>query len=259
MLDQLRHADRLNTVGKLASGIAHELGTPLNVVSGRARMIARGAPPEEAVDNARIIAEQVDRMAKIIRQLLDFARPRGAQKAPADLATLARQTLSLLEPLGKKRAVGLHFEERAGAGARAEVDAGQLQQVLTNLIMNGIQATRGGGDLSVTIERVRARPPADHGGPEGDYIAIRVADQGDGIPPEVLPRVFEPFFTTKDIGEGTGLGLSVTYGIIQEHGGWIDVQTEVKKGSTFTVYLAPGGEGASQAGPRRVAPGAVAA
>jgi signal transduction histidine kinase len=260
-LEQLRHADRLNTVGKLASGIAHELGTPLNVVSGRAKMISRGAPPEEAVDNARIIAEQVDRMTKIIRQLLDFARRRGAQKAPADLAPIARQTLSLLEPLGKKRGVKLRFAERpadagsrpsseASEGARAEVDAAQIQQVLTNLIMNGIQATRGGGELTVAIERVRATPPADHGGPEGEYLAIRVSDQGDGIPPEDLARIFEPFFTTKDVGEGTGLGLSVTYGIVQEHGGWIHVESEVKKGSTFTVYLAPGGEGASpHAGP----------
>ncbi len=244
-VEQLRHADRLNTVGKLASGIAHELGTPLNVVGGRAKMIARGAPAAEAVENARIIAEQVDRMAKIIRQLLDFARRRGAQKAPADLAAIARQTLSLLEPLGKKRGVKLRLEEGPAGGARAEVDAGQIQQVLTNLVMNGIQATRGGGELSVAIERVRAKPPADHGGPEGDYVAVRVKDSGDGIAPEDLPRIFEPFFTTKDIGEGTGLGLSVTYGIVQEHGGWIEVQSEIKKGSTFTVYLAPGATAAS--------------
>jgi len=245
-LEQLRHADRLNTVGKLASGIAHELGTPLNVVGGRAKMIARGMPHEEVVENARIIAEQVDRMAKIIRQLLDFARRRGVQKAPADLTQIARQTLLFLEPLARKRGVTLRLDDEAGlSSARAEVDAGQLQQVLTNLVMNGIQAMKKGGELTVRVDRVLARPPVDHGGPEGEHLAIRVIDRGEGISPENMPRLFEPFFTTKDIGEGTGLGLSVSYGIVREHGGWIDVESELDKGSTFTVYLAPGGERAS--------------
>ncbi|HSN99321.1 MAG TPA: ATP-binding protein [Candidatus Nanopelagicales bacterium] len=238
-MDQLRHADRLNTLGKLASGIAHELGTPLNVVGGRAKMIARGLPQEEAAENARIIAEQADRMARIIRQLLDFARRRGAQKAPTDLTQIARQTLTFLEPLARKRQVNLHLDAPAEE-ARAEVDAGQMQQVLTNLVVNGIQAMKGGGEITVRIERTRAQPPADHGGPEGEYLALRIIDAGEGISPENLPRIFEPFFTTKDVGEGTGLGLSVTYGIVQEHGGWIDVQSEVKQGSTFTVFLAPG-------------------
>ncbi|WP_437722379.1 sensor histidine kinase [Sorangium sp. So ce861] len=244
-LEQLRHADRLTTVGKLASGIAHELGTPLNVVGGRAKMIARGLSPEEAADSARIIAEQADRMTKIIRQLLDFARRRVAQKAPADLAQIARQTLALLEPLARKRSVTLRLDEAdlAPSGAQAEVDTGQMQQVLTNLVMNGMQSMKRGGELTVRVERARARPPADHGGAEGEHVAIRVIDHGDGIAPENIPRVFEPFFTTKDVGEGTGLGLSVSYGIVREHGGWIDVESELGKGSTFTVYLAPSGPG----------------
>jgi two-component system, NtrC family, sensor kinase len=255
-LEQLRHADRLTTVGKLASGIAHELGTPLNVISGRAKMIFRGAVPEEAKGNARIIVEQVDRMTRIIRQLLDFARRRSAQKAPADLAQIARQTLSFLEPLARKRRVSLRLADGAVPSADgpspepsivAEVDGAQIQQVLTNLVMNGIQAMKSGGELTLSIERTRALPPADHGGPEGDYLAIHVADQGEGIRDDVLPRIFEPFFTTKDVGEGTGLGLSVTYGIVREHGGWIAVESEVMKGSRFTVYLPPGGPAAGGA------------
>ncbi|AUX36255.1 MULTISPECIES: sensor histidine kinase [Sorangium] len=244
-LEQLRHADRLTTVGKLASGIAHELGTPLNVVGGRAKMIARGLSPEEAADSARIIAEQADRMTKIIRQLLDFARRRVAQKAPADLAQIARQTLALLEPLARKRGVTLRLDEAdlAPPGAQAEVDTGQMQQVLTNLVMNGMQSMRRGGELTVRVERARARPPADHGGAEGEHVAVRVIDRGDGIAPENILRVFEPFFTTKDVGEGTGLGLSVSYGIVREHGGWLDVESELGKGSTFTMYLAPSGPG----------------
>ncbi|AGP40314.1 sensor histidine kinase [Sorangium cellulosum] len=260
-LEQLRHADRLTTVGKLASGIAHELGTPLNVVGGRAKMIARGLSPEEAADSARIIAEQADRMTKIIRQLLDFARRRVAQKAPADLAQIARQTLALLEPLARKRSVTLRLDEAdlAPPGAQAEVDTGQMQQVLTNLVMNGMQSMKRGGELTVRVERARARPPADHGGAEGEHVAIRVIDQGDGIAPENIPRVFEPFFTTKDVGEGTGLGLSVSYGIVREHGGWLDVESELGKGSTFTVYLAPSGPGgAAPAAPAAGGEGAPA-
>ncbi|MFT3766155.1 MAG: ATP-binding protein [Minicystis sp.] len=235
-LDQLRHADRLNTVGKLASGIAHELGTPLNVVGGRAKRILRGAPAEEATDNARIIVEQANRMTRIIRQLLDFARRRGAQKAPGDVGAVAAEVLGLLRPIAEKRRVDLVFEDHED-GARAEIDAGQIQQALTNLVMNGIQAMSAGGRLTVSLARERSQPPPAHGGPEADYLAVRVHDEGDGIRSEHLPHVFEPFFTTKDVGEGTGLGLSVTWGIVEEHGGWIDVQSAPGQGSTFTIHL----------------------
>jgi signal transduction histidine kinase len=235
-LEQLRHADRLSTVGKLASGIAHELGTPLNVVGGRAKRILRGAPAEEVTDNARIIVEQTDRMTRIIRQLLDFARRRGAQKAPGEVGTVAAEVLTLLRPIADKRNVALVLD--AGeAHLQAEIDAGQIQQALTNLVMNGIQAMSRPGQLTVTLTRERVTPPPAHGGPEGDHLALRVRDQGDGIRPEDLPHVFEPFFTTKDVGEGTGLGLSVTWGIVAEHGGWIDVQSTSGEGATFTVHL----------------------
>jgi two-component system, NtrC family, sensor kinase len=137
-LEQLRHADRLTTVGTLASGIAHELGTPLNVVSGRAKMVATGeVSGTEAADSCRIIVEQVDRMAKIIRQLLDFARRRSPDRGPCLLTALATQTLNLLEPMAKKRNVALTLEER-DKGVQSEVDAGQIQQALANLVVNGI-------------------------------------------------------------------------------------------------------------------------
>ena len=106
------------------------------------------------------------------------------------------------------------------------MDAGQLQQVLTNLVMNGLQAMKRPGTVRVRAEHVRATPPADVGGPEADWVRLDVEDEGDGIAPEVLPHIFEPFFTTKDVGEGTGLGLSVSYGIVREHGGWIAVRSE---------------------------------
>jgi signal transduction histidine kinase len=231
-LDQLRHADRLNTVGKLASGIAHELGTPLNVVGGRAKRILRAAPSAEA--DARIIVEQADRMAKIIRQLLDFARRRVAHKAPADLGAMAREVLALLEPIAQKARVRLGFSGDE-VDARTDVDAAQLQQALTNLVMNGIQAMPEGGELTVALSRARRAPP--RGGPEAEFLSLRVADTGMGISAEHLPHVFEPFFTTKDVGEGTGLGLSVTWGIVEEHGGFIEAESEPGRGAAFTVSL----------------------
>jgi signal transduction histidine kinase len=232
-LDQLRHNDRLATVGRLASGIAHELGTPLNVISGRARMIT-GEPDD--TQNAGIIVGQADRIAGIIRQLLDFARRRGPNLAQVDLAELAQRTLDLLRPLAGKRGIDLRFESFGGDPARTEADYGQLQQALTNLVLNGVQAMAAGGELAVRLTRERARPPSE-GGSEAEYYCLRVTDHGEGISPDLVPHLFEPFFTTKDVGEGTGLGLSVAYGIVQDHGGFISVDSTLGHGSTFAMFL----------------------
>jgi two-component system NtrC family sensor kinase len=241
-IEQLRHADRLMTVGKLASGIAHELGTPLNVVWAHAQMISsREVADREAEGAGRVIAEQAERMTRIIRQLLDFARPHRPEKARTDLCQLARLTLGLLTPIAEKQQVSLSF---SGEGeVDAEVDANQIQQVLSNLVVNGIQSMRRGGRLTVGARRERVVPPADHGGAEAEYVCLYVEDQGEGIPPENLARIFEPFFTTKDVGEGSGLGLSVSCGIVREHGGWIGVQSRLKAGSLFSIYLPEGSNG----------------
>jgi two-component system, NtrC family, sensor kinase len=236
MLDQLRHADRLMTVGKLASGIAHELGTPLNVIEARAAMIGNGETTEgESADYARVIVRAAERMTRIIRQLLAFARPRGVEKSRCDIATVAHRTVELLQPLAAKQKVVLRVDGLSSA--LVDADAGQIEQAITNLVMNAIQAMDRGGNVVLAIDRARATPPADQGGPEGDYLRVEVKDEGSGIAPEHLPRVFEPFFTTKDVGEGTGLGLAVTYGIIREHGGWIAVASEVGQGTQFRIYL----------------------
>jgi signal transduction histidine kinase len=236
--EQLRHADRLMTVGQLAAGMAHELGTPLNVVAGRAQMIAAGeSVGQEAEQGATIIVEQTKRMTQIIRQLLDFARPRKSQKSTVDLKAVVQQTLKLLAPLAQKRGVEL-VAARGVDVARALVDEGKIQQVLTNLVVNAIHATAA-GTITVAIERARVRPPADHGGDEGDYLRVDVIDSGHGMDEATAARVFEPFFTTKPVGEGTGLGLSVSYGIVKEHGGWIAVASHKGKGSTFSIYLRP--------------------
>jgi signal transduction histidine kinase len=235
--EQLRHADRLTTVGKLASGLAHELGTPLNVVSGRAKLIAdREVDGGEAVDSARIVAEQADRMTALIRQLLDFARPRAPRPAPINVTTLATRVCQLVATIARKANVKL-VPPAPDDALRIEADDGQLTQVLTNLVVNAIQAIGTHGTVELVTRTVEQVPPPYVGGSAQTWMAIEVRDTGPGMDNPTRERIFEPFFTTKQVGEGTGLGLSVSWGIVREHGGWIDVQSELNKGSTFTVYL----------------------
>jgi len=239
-LEQLRHADRLVTVGKLASGIAHELGTPLNVVSGRAKMIFQSPVADEPVrNNARIVMEQSERMAQIIRQLLDFARAGKPNKALIDLRNLVSSTLSLLRPIADKRRVTLRLDSSEQV-PDVIADAAQLQQVVTNLVVNAVQATPESGVVQIGLRTANESPRDSEIGvsrPAQPYVCIVVSDRGTGMSEQTLERIFEPFFTTKDIGEGTGLGLAVAYGIVQEHGGFITVESKLAEGSRFEVYL----------------------
>jgi signal transduction histidine kinase len=241
-VDQLRHADRLTTVGKLASGLAHELGTPLNVIEARADMIASGETSlEESRDYARVIRDATERMTRLIRRLLDFARPRLATPALHPVFELVLKTVEMLAPLAARKQVSLLASEQT-PGIRAYVDPDQLQQVLTNLAVNAVQAMDRPGNVELSVSTARARPPADHGGPEAEFVRIDVRDTGVGIPAEHVAHVFEPFFTTKDVGSGTGLGLAVAYGIVRDHGGWIEVETQLGQGSLFRVFLRMGGQ-----------------
>jgi two-component system NtrC family sensor kinase len=232
-LEQLRHADRLATVGRLAAGLAHELGTPLNVVSGRAKLIQKSPDATEAIrENARIVGDQTQRVAQIIRQLLDFARTSEARKTPANLGQVLQEVVTLLEPMARKRSVNLELcvPDRM---PDVFIDRAQIQQVVSNLIVNALQATQPAGTVRVTAEQAQGHGDASASG----HIRLVVADNGTGMPPEVRARVFEPFFTTRPVGEGTGLGLSVAWGIIQEHGGHIDLETSEGEGTRFFVDL----------------------
>jgi len=235
-LAQLRHADRLATVGTLASGVAHELGTPLNVVTARASMIAdEETTLEENRESAGAIQDAAARMTRIIQQLLRFARRTGPQRAGCDLRRLAADALDLLRPLAAKADVALELVE-GDVDASIAVDAAQLQQVVTNLVINAVHAMPRGGTARVEIDRARAHAPGSHDAPR-ECLRLIVSDEGEGIAPEDLPHIFEPFFTTKDVGEGTGLGLPVSYGIVRDHGGWIAVESELAHGTRFVVYL----------------------
>lgn len=235
-LEQLRHADRLATVGQLAAGIAHELGTPLAVIKGHAQMIRSGEVAEgSAMDSAKVVEEQATRMTNIVRQLLDFARRRGPRGDDSALGAAVRRAVELLTPILQKKSVEVAIV--ADEELRVHVDPEGLQQVLTNLIVNAVHAMAKGGKLTISVDRVTATPPADLGPSPVECARVRVTDTGTGIDPKDLPRVFEPFFTTKEPGEGTGLGLAVVYGIVRDFEGWIEVESELSRGTTFVVYL----------------------
>jgi two-component system NtrC family sensor kinase len=236
-LEQLRHANRLKTIGTLVSGIAHELGTPLNVISGRAGLIASGRlSPSDVTDSARIIREQVERMSGIIRQLLNFARRKTPQRVAVDLRALVQQTLDMLESLTEQQCVVpiLWTDEMP---VQVRLDPTQIQQVLMNLITNAWQAMPQGGQIDIGVYSRDVEPPHEIELPKGRHACVSIKDRGEGISADDLPHIFDPFFTTKDVGQGTGLGLSVAYGIVRDHGGWIDASNDPGSGACFTVYL----------------------
>jgi signal transduction histidine kinase len=236
-LEQLRHTDRLATVGQLAAGVAHELGTPLSIVAARAALLTDGTSSQtDVVENAKVIGEQAQRMTGIIRQLLDFSRRRSAQLDVADVQRIVARTLDLLASASRARHISVDSPATT-APLLARIDASQIQQALANIVVNAIQALPEGGRLAVRVATERARPPSDPSQPESEWVCITVRDEGPGIAPEHLPRIFEPFFTTKDVGQGTGLGLSVAHGIVTDHGGWLGVESTPGDGTTFRVFL----------------------
>jgi len=234
-VEQMRHADRLSTVGKLAAGVAHELGTPLSIVGGHAQMIAgREVTGDAILDSATAIDREATRMSRIVRQLLDFARRRGPEGTASNVGEVAERCLALLAVMAKKAQVTTMLE--AAEPVRALIDEDRLQQVLTNLIVNAVQAMPSGGELRIATARARLASPDAPGEPARPWIRVTVTDTGPGIPPDELAHLFEPFFTTKQPGEGTGLGLAVVYGIVADHRGWITVDSS-ERGTTFSVFL----------------------
>jgi signal transduction histidine kinase len=236
-LEQIRHADRLTTVGHIAAGLAHELGTPLTVTSARAELIATtDLPRNEVVHSAQVIVDQADLMAGIIRQLLDFSRRGVGQRVDLDLREVVSTTLDLIAGIANKAKVEISYQP-GDEPVLVYVDKNTMQQALINIVLNGIQAMPNGGHLRVRIESRQVQPPAEVSDTAGPYQCVIVEDDGVGISPDHLPQLFEPFFTTKRIGEGTGLGLPVAHGIVAEHGGFIVVESEEGGGSRFAIML----------------------
>jgi two-component system, NtrC family, sensor kinase len=233
VVEQLRHAERLNVIGTLAAGVAHELGTPLNVISGSAELLMAARSPAEIDEMATVIRSQTERISAIIRHLLDFGRRGGSNPTELDVNDAARASVNLIASTARQRSCTVAF---GGSAAPVIVNANrpELEQVFSNLLLNAIQAMPEGGAAHL---RVGLATRVDRGGDERPFAAVTVEDAGSGISAADLPRIFDPFFTTKDVGEGTGLGLSVSYGIVQDHGGTIEVDSAVGRGSRFTVLL----------------------
>jgi signal transduction histidine kinase len=226
---RLQHAERLATVGTLASGLAHEIGTPMGVIRGRAEHLLHSEPnADRARRGLEIIVSQIDRVSRIVRMLLDYGRSRESRRAVCDLRQIVNHAMSLMETEAARRQVKVSAE-LGDQPLLTECDAGQLQQVFVNLEMNALDAmTPQGGTL-----KIRAKGGANGNGRE---LMIVFEDTGHGVSPLHAGRVFDPFFTTKETGRGTGMGLAVSQSIIRDHGGEITFESG-PRGSKFLVAV----------------------
>jgi signal transduction histidine kinase len=231
-IDQLRHGERLKMIGTLAAGVAHELGTPLNVIAGCAELLAEDVKEPAVQRRTEMILDQAAKISTIIRQLLDFGHRGRSARAAVDVNALVKSTCGMLQSTARKRSQTIALE--LGDAAHVTASSSELEQVLSNLILNGLQAME---DLGCIRLRTSVEERSDLRGLKYPVACIAVADAGRGIPAEDLGRIFDPFFTTKGVGEGTGLGLSVSYGIVRDHGGSIEVTSEPRRGSRFTIVL----------------------
>ena len=248
---RLRHAERLAAIGRLAAGLAHEIGTPLNVIGGRAERLLRSFHDDEpAARSLRIICAQMERIARIVHGMLDFARMREPHLARTEIGPILGKVLEFLGQKFEEARVKVVASLQGGAGT-VLADSDQIHQVFLNLCANALDAMPRGGTLRVSAEHVD-RPHPEGNGEALPFVAVTFEDTGAGIPRENLDRVFDPFFTTKDVGRGTGLGLSISYGIVREHGGFFDIESEPGRGTRLTVYLPEAAE-ARGAVPREIA------
>ena len=233
----LRQSDKLASVGQLAAGLAHEIGTPLNIIGGRAEfLLRRPRNMEEIGENLQIIRSQIDRIAGIVRQLLEFSRRREPSFRNMDLALLLEKVTGLLQHKIIDKNVKLDIRLARDLPS-IQADPDQLQQVLINLFLNSLHALQPGGTIKIRAAIVDAG--GGNGGSEAraGKLVIEFEDNGAGISSEHIGQVFDPFFTTKDVGEGTGLGLSVSYGIIKDHGGEIRAESRPGQFTRFTISL----------------------
>jgi two-component system NtrC family sensor kinase len=229
---KLLQSEKQASVGKLAGGVAHEINNPLTgIVTFTHMLLRRNDIPEEVRADLETIGQETERVRKIVKGLLDFSRQTELDREPTDVNRLIRQTITLVENQALIKSVNLAFEPGDGL-PMITLDRNQMQSVLLNIIINALDATDPGGSITITTN---IGISTSHPGQQG--IEILCTDTGCGIPPENLNKLFDPFFTTKEVGHGTGLGLSVSYGIVERHGGTIWVQSKVGKGSTFKVWL----------------------
>jgi two-component system cell cycle sensor histidine kinase/response regulator CckA len=237
--EQLRQSQKMEAIGQLAGGVAHDFNNILTVIHGHASLLlVDKTVTNNAARSSQQIAQAAERAAGLTRQLLTFSRRQVMQPRRLDLnVVVSNMTMMLGRILGEDIALQLHYWPQP---AYIKADSSMIEQVLLNLVVNARDAMPKGGQLAIKIATSKADPNYRKYQPESkaeDFICLNVSDTGCGIDPETLRRIFEPFFTTKEVGKGTGLGLATVYGIINQHQGWIEVDSEVGKGSTFRVFL----------------------
>jgi two-component system cell cycle sensor histidine kinase/response regulator CckA len=237
--DQFRQAQKMEAVGRLAGGVAHDFNNLLMVIGGYAEVLLAGLAPDHALrEKAQAIQQAADRATTLTRQLLAFSRKQLLELKVVDVNAIVQDMERLLRPL-----IGEDVEfsvSLAPEAAHTRADAGQLEQVLMNLVVNAKDAMSSGGKLSIETQNMvvdEAHRRAQTFIRPGQYVMLSVSDTGMGMDRETQSRIFEPFFTTKEKGKGTGLGLSTVYGIVKQSGGYVMVHSEKARGTTFQIYL----------------------
>ncbi len=254
--EQFLQAQKMETVGRLAGGVAHDFNNLLTLIVGHVELASARTPAESPVRaHLQSIAGAAERASRLVQQLLAFGRRQVVQPKRVALENLVRDLDGML-----RRTLGEDVELVTllpDGQSETLADPVQLEQVLLNLAVNARDAMPEGGRLTIAVEAVQLlapQPGFPSTVPPGEYVCLRVRDTGYGIPAEILPRIFEPFFTTKGPGKGTGLGLATCYGIVQQSGGFIQVQSLPGLGTTFAVYLPRAGASSSAPAARRPAP-----
>jgi PAS domain S-box-containing protein len=241
--EQLRQSQKMEAIGQLAGGVAHDFNNILTVIHGHASLLAAAGLDEGGARSAQQIAQAAKRAAGLTRQLLTFSRRQLIQPKRLDMNKIVGNMTDMLgRILGEDVELQLNYSM---APATVQADAGMMEQVLLNLSVNARDAMPRGGQLSIRISLVDVSKSHLQRHPEaraGRFVCVSNSDTGTGIPPENLSRIFEPFFTTKEVGKGTGLGLATVYGIVKQHQGWVEVESVVGKGTTFRIYIPYAGE-----------------
>jgi signal transduction histidine kinase len=222
-----KDAEALASIGTLVAGLAHEIGTPMGVIQGHAKLLEKAVEDEKARWRLATITDQIARISKIIQSLLNMARPKATERIPVDLEALLENTLAFLTEKFQRRGVEVRREFAEAPSILGDPE--RIQQLCLNLFINAADAMSEGGRLTVAL------------GPAGDdEVELRIADDGIGIPESQLPHIFDPFYTSKDAGKGNGLGLTVASGIVTDHGGRIDVSSEEGTGTEFRIVFPAG-------------------
>ncbi len=250
--EQLRQSQKMEAIGQLAGGVAHDFNNILTIIQGHADLMLDGTfPPEEQEESLRQIRQASERAANLTRQLLAYSRRQVLQKQPVDLGRVVGNMAPMIQRLlGEK--VDLHLT-LAPAIPAVIADPGKMEQILMNLSINARDAMPRGGTLTVAIAsawvddaHLRRQPDAR----TGEFVRWSVTDNGHGMDARTVQKIFEPFFTTKEFGKGTGLGLATVYGIVKQHEGWIEVESQAGKGTTFDIFLPASGQKAANAAPQ---------